>query len=372
MLERMILIAAAAALPACDSALEGRPKEGSARAAQAPLRMPVARAAHGAVALADGRVLLIGGCVAESCEAGPDSATVDAYDPRTGRFARAGTLAGRRLSAATVLLPSGEILIAGGWSGPAVTSSVEIFDPASGRSRRAEPLSLARSDIAAALLPDGRVVLAGGYDGDAPSTLVEIFDPRTSRTRKAGDLLSPRSGAGAALLADGRLLLAGGGGEGRRPTSSVEIFDPVAGRSTAAGSLREARYKHAVVALKDGGVLVIGGSDHRDSRGKLASVERFDPATRAFAPAGSLLEPRFKIGAAVQLMANGEVLIAGGGRRPEMFDPGSGRSRYVGTDTGKSLNFATTSPLPDGSVLLAGGYEERGIRMSPDAWVLRP
>ena len=37
--------------------------------------MPVARAAHSAVAVADGRVLLIGGCVRESCEAGPDSST---------------------------------------------------------------------------------------------------------------------------------------------------------------------------------------------------------------------------------------------------------------------------------------------------------
>jgi hypothetical protein len=119
-------------------------------------------------------------------------------------------------------------------------------------------------------------------------------------------------------------------------------------------------------------VLAIGGSDHRDIRGKLNSVERFDPAAGAFASAGRLLEARFKIGSTVQLMPDGRVLIAGGGTRAEVYDPATRKSRYVGPDTGKTLNFATATPLPGGRVLIAGGYDESGIRMSAEAWILRP
>jgi hypothetical protein len=369
MLARLTLCASALLLFSCDDRLESRPQNG--HSAAAALRMPVPRAAHGAVTLADGRVLLIGGCVAQSCEAGTDSATVDAFDPRTGRFARAGTLVGRRLSAATLLLPSGEVLIAGGWSGPAVTRLVELFDPRTGRSRRIGDLSVARSDIAAALLSDGRVILAGGYDGSAAVPIVEIFNPATSTLAKAGELAVARAGAGGIVLSDGRLLVAGGAAEGMRPTAAAELFDPSTGRSAAVRPLGEARYKHALVALKDGGALAIGGSDHRDSRGKLGSIELFDPAVRAFRPAGRLLEPRYKIGASVLVLPDNRLLVAGGGARAEIYDPASGQSRYVGPDFGKRLNFATASLLPDGSVLVAGGYDEAGIRMSSDAWIVR-
>jgi hypothetical protein len=334
--------------------------------------MPVPRAAHAAIALLDGRVLLIGGCVEESCEAGPQSATVDAYDPSSRRFTRLGQLLDRRLSAVAMPLPSGEILIAGGWVGPHVSPLVEAFDPALGRSRRLPALSVARADIAAVRLEDGRILLAGGYDGEGPVDLVEIFDPSKGTVAPAGRLSIPRAGAGGALLANGQVLLVGGATEGRRPTAAAELFDPASGRSTPVGSLAQARYKHAVVGLRDSRVLVIGGSDHRDAQGKLRSIEVFDPTSNSFRSAGQLLEPRFKIPATVLLLGNGKVLIAGGAGRAELYDPGTARSAYVGPDIGKPLNFATATLLPDGNVLLAGGYDERGIRMSSEAWLIAP
>jgi hypothetical protein len=336
--------------------------------------MPVARAAHGAAALPDGRVLLVGGCVLESCEAGPESATVDAYDPRTGRFAHAGRLLERRVSAAVLLLASGEILIAGGWAGRAVSDRVELLDPRTGRSRPGPPLRLARSDLAAAVLADGRVLLAGGFDGIGSADLVEIFDPATGALERIGRLAVARAGAGAAVLRDGSVLVVGGGtGPGaREPTAAAEIFDPRLGRSSRTGGLAEARYKHATVPLGDGRVLVLGGSDRRDSRGKLASVERYHPARRAFAAAGRLVEPRYKIAGSVLRLADGKVLVAGGAPRAELYDPASGRSEPTGPALGKSLNFATATLMADGSALIAGGYEENGIEMNREAWRLPP
>jgi len=334
--------------------------------------MPTGRAAHSAVSLPDGRVLLIGGCVRESCEAGPESATVVAYDSATRGFRPAGTLTARRISPASALLASGEVLIAGGWVGSTVTGAVEIFNPATGTSRRVTPLAVARSDISMVLLADGRIIIAGGFDGARPVAIVEVFDPRGFTVSKAGNLAVARAGAGGARLADGQLVFVGGGtGAGNRPTDTAEVYDPRTQRSSPTGAMAEARYKHAVVALSDGRVLAFGGSDHRDRGGKLATVESFDPATRQFTSAGRLREPRYKIGGAVQLLPDGRVLVAGGAPRAEIYDPKTRLTVYTGPSFGKSLNFATVSLLRDGT-LVAGGYDENGIRLNRQAWVMRP
>lgn len=364
------------ALAACGSPATVRADKGVDKEANADgIAMTSPRAAHAAVALRDGRVLLIGGCVLESCEIGPASATVEAFDPETSRFAAAGRLLERRTSAIAANLPSGEILLAGGWVGSEVTATTELFDPATGRSRAGPILGAARADIAVGRLPDGRVLLAGGYGGGRALNLVEIFDPADATVRSVGRLLTPRAGARAARLPDGRFLIVGGGttgDSGLAPLAEAEIFDPATGRSTRTGPLAQARYKHAVVAGADGRVFVFGGSDARDRDGKLRSVERYDAASGRFSAAGELIEARFKIADAAVLLKDGGLLIGGGAARAEVYDPATGRSSLTGPDTGRRLNFATATRLPDGRVLLAGGYDEDGIRMNDRAWVLSP
>ena len=83
-----------------------------------------------------------------------------------------------------------------------------------------------------------------------------------------------------------------------------------------------------------------------------------------------MLNKRYKIGNAVVVLPDGRVLIAGGAPRAEVYDPASRRTIDVGPAFGGSLNFASASLLPGGSVLVAGGYYEDGIRMSRSAWVL--
>src|SRR5215210_6137354 len=219
--------------------------------ADAGLTMPVARAAHSAVALPDGRVLLIGGCVRESCEVGPESSTVDVFDPGSKRFEPAGKMLGPRVGTTAATLPGGRVLIAGRWAGSTVIGSTEIFDPAAGSSRAGPDLSSPKADMAVATLRDGRVLLAGGYDGRSAVGEIELFDPRDNSLKRIGSLTIARAGAGAAVLPDGRVLVVGGrvdGASGPRATPTAEIIDPATGASRQTGSLADARYKHAVVA----------------------------------------------------------------------------------------------------------------------------
>lgn len=361
---------------ACGSPSGAGPSESpnTAKADSSTLDMRVARASHSAVALPDGRVLLIGGCVRESCEPGPDSSTVDAFDPRSGRFELAGNLLSPRVSTTGAVLPDGSIFLAGGWAGSSVTDSTEIFDWRAGRSRPGPRLSSARADMAVATLPDGRVLLAGGYDGRQAIGAIDLFDPKDRRVRRIGALAVPRTGAGAALLPDGRVLVVGGGENGSarlRASAAAEMIDVRTGTSRPTGSLANARYKHAVIALPDGKVLAIGGSDERDSRGKLDTVETYDFATGRFTTTGGLRAKRYKIESAVVLLRDGRVLIAGGAERAEVYNAATGQTTFVGPHLGGSLNFASATQLSTGGVLITGGYYEDDIRMSRRAWLLR-
>ncbi len=367
MLSRALLASLAVGLVACSGPAGAGPEP-------AALTMRVARASHSALPLSDGRVLLFGGCVRESCDPGPDSSTVDAFDPKTQKFELAGRLLNPRLSTRVAALRDGSVLLAGGWAGSEVTAKTEIFDVAAGRSRPGPDLSSARADMAVATLADGRVLLIGGYDGANVVAAIDLFDPANASMKRIGNLAVARAGAGAALLPDGRVLVVGGGTGGQgawAATETAEIVDPATGASKLAGSLAERRYKHAVVGLKDGRVLVLGGSDERDSRGKLDSIEIYDPASGRFRSGGRMLARRYKIANAVTLLGNGKVLVAGGAPRAEIYDPASGRSVAAGPDFGGSLNFSSVTRLAGGGVLVAGGYYEDGIRMSRGAWLLR-
>lgn len=354
----------------------------AARTTQAPravsaagrARLTSPRAAHAVATLEDGRVLFIGGCTENSCESGPASAGVDVFDARTGRVTLAGRLAGPRTGPAVALLPGGDVLVAGGWSGSRVTDAVERFDPDTGKSRRLEGLSVARADIAAAVLEDGRVLLAGGYSGGRPVGVVELFDPVTNGTTLLRPLLVPRAGAMAVKLGGGGVLIVGGGegsGPDLLPSKAAEVFDP-SGGSRRVGDLRAARYKHAAVPIAGGRAAVIGGSDARDNRGKIRLIEIYDPATERFTSGGSTAEARYKIGSAVVALGDGRVFIGGGGSRPEVYDPVVGRSLLLDTPSSAPLNFSAAAGLLDGRVVVAGGYTEAGIQVTDDVKVYTP
>jgi hypothetical protein len=127
-------------------------------------KMTIARHKHDAILLADGRVLLIAGADARDDLGLYDSA--ETYDPTTDTFTATGRLARARykLRYASVLLPDGRVLSAGGAAVP------EVFDPAPNAFTSIDG-SLGRAPYfaTATLLDDGSTVLAGGYSDRRPA-----------------------------------------------------------------------------------------------------------------------------------------------------------------------------------------------------------
>jgi hypothetical protein len=219
-----------------------------------------------------------------------------------------------------------------------------------------------RLDHTATRLDDGRVLIAGGDEGGAAFFSAEIYDPASGTFSPTGSLGMPRDWQTATLLTDGRVLIAGGGDNKDQHYDSAEIYDPVSGGFSPTGSMATARLAHTATRLEDGRVLIAGGDNGGSIN--LASAELYDPETNEFSPTGSMAKERAYHTAT--LLTDGRVLIVGGCRvateckstpvaSAEIYDPNGGTFSSAGaTVTARAWHAA--APLPDGRVLVAGGY----------------
>jgi hypothetical protein len=128
--------------------------------------LTTARAGHSATLLENGMVLVAGGSTGFS---GPDEyiMTAELYDPATGIWTETGDLNHGRFAHTVTLLPNGKVLVtAGAGRGNFLQpiASIEIYDPASGIWSTFGRLVTARQFHTATLLPSGDVLVAGGED----------------------------------------------------------------------------------------------------------------------------------------------------------------------------------------------------------------
>lgn len=340
--------------------------------------MQIARASHSSTLLPDGKILIAGGFGGSGTESDPYRST-EIYDPRTGSFQTAGNMTIGRSGHTATFLKNGKLLIAGGWTGRYnVRRSAELYDPATGVFTPTGEMVIERAGNTAALLPDGKVLVAGGEDrSENALASAEVYDPTTGKFTRTGDMVEPRGEATATALRNGKVLIVGGG-SGHYPSQNVyrsaELYDPATGKFTSTGQMSVGRHKHAAVLLASTKVLVVGGSDNRDWHGEYSSAEIYDPATSAFSATGAMSTARFKLPYAVALLANGTVLVAGGGSFAEVYDETKGSFSKVEGSLGSARFFASATVLPDGKTLITGGYAETagGLPSTADAWIYKP
>jgi hypothetical protein len=331
------------------------------------LTMNAQRAAHSATLLAGGKVLLAGGFRQQGMAEIPIS-SAEIYDPAINRFTPVGELNEARSGHTATLLPDGQVLIAGGWGEKGRTATAELYDPQTGQFSYTASLAAPRAGMTATMLQDGLVLFAGGDSARiTPQLAAEIYDPTTHTFVLAGSLQHGRSAHTAALLQDGSVLLVGGRTSDNTVLASAEIFDPANWNFTLTGSLNGARHKHAAVRLQDGNVLVLGGSNQDDWKGMHTSAEIYDQTSGKFTSTADLNWPRFKLADAAVLLDDGGVLVGGGSRHVELFDPDK-QHFEVSATLDDDYFFAVLTRLQDGRVLISGGYNAN-IEPSDKAWI---
>ena len=189
-----------------------------------------------------------------------------------------------------------------------------------------------------------------------------------------------RQDATATLLPDGKVLVAGGS-HGNVQLDSAELYNPSNGTWALTGPMSVARSGQTATLLPDGDVLVAGGGCNGQAYGcdagsflsTLKSAELYDPATGTWSATGSMHEGRQFFTAT--LLPDGKVLVAGGFNdcdddfcsdlaSAELYDPATGKWTGAGTFHGPREQ-QTATLLGDGDVLMAGGLNEGGDSDTP-------
>jgi N-acetylneuraminic acid mutarotase len=220
----------------------------------------VARYWHSATLLQDGRVLVAGG--SNDGDLASTLSSAELYDPADGTWVVVANLSasGGVFHTAT-LLPNGNVLVAGGngggIGGDTIFALSELFDPATRNWSGAGNLAAARYAHTATLLPTGEVLVAGGtsqanhYPNLTYINLdsAEIYDSTTGTWTSAASLGSARGGHTATLLPDGRVLVAGGSIVGPSYTTialnSAELYGNASPPGTIDSSFTGAWYDPA-------------------------------------------------------------------------------------------------------------------------------
>jgi len=371
------------------------------------------RGLFAAVALADGRALVIGGLdqgtSTDSCgnlEQGQQSfSSTWAYDPRPGQdvWSRTGLLGTARTAPAAAVLPDGRVLVAGGYYHTG--SNERGTTPA-----RAE-LAALRTTASDAPAMDTRLA-----DVEAPPVGValataELYDPTTDRWSTTGALTYARVGASAATLADGRVLIVGSGQfdvskVAEQAYDNAEIYDPRTGRFSLAGQMPDidgaALAKLGVVApaeppqvtrvgtlvpLLDGGAVLIGNGGWWKHEGDITRSFRYDARTNRWTEIGQPYAAVWnnatvsgdlhttpgvpRLDALVARLPDGRILVAGGtatsdgspdgtliSRSAEAYDPTTNRWAPLPSMPEVRAGGAAVV-LTDGSVLVVGGYNSQ-------------
>jgi hypothetical protein len=213
--------------------------------------------------------------------------------------------------------------------------------------------------------------------GYPPAEVIEAIAPASCEVgdfTRGFNLSNPRFIHRTAKLLDGRVLIIGGQAQNQPSsviTTSVDIFDPADNSITPAGPMTVPRWSHAATTLADGRVLVTGGRTASTPAAGvvLATAEIYDPATNTWNETAGPMNVARRSHSST-LLANGKVLIAGGGnsvstftqqpiQSAELFDPATGMFTLIGNMITRRSGHSANE-LDDGTVLLSGGSSGTG------------
>lgn len=323
--------------------------------------MNARRNASVAIVLPSGQVLMAGGRDLAAL------ASAELFDPASKTWAVTGPMSGARADHAAVLLSNGKVLVAGGRAVDPVSSS-ELYDPLAGTWAPAAVMGAARAAHRAVRLSTGEVLVVGGESSLGKLASAELYNPAQDSWRAATTMLQPRVGHTLTVLNDGIVLVAGG--ENSASLATAERYSRTNDNWLPADSMASARSYHAAVTLGNGKVLIAGG---RSSGVAIDGVELYDPVVETFKDVAPMGQARFAH--TCVLLQNGMVVVAGGlSGAPvglaEVFDPSAG----VWTSAGllqEARSGQAAVPVSGGRALLAGGSNSAGALGSAELFAFQ-
>lgn len=274
------------------------------------------RARAAMVTLADGRVMVSGGIgpgvgFTHLVLSSGMHRSVEIWDRASGKWRKAARLRHARMGHRMIALADGRVLAIGGSTldeDADFAIPIEEWDPRADRWREAFP-GTAGSDGPVARLGDGRVFIA-------QSNGSVILDPATDRFVRV--VAAPFHPTAAVAIDGGKVVVVGHdewADEDNVRRTFASVWDPASGAFSAPVPAR-ASHLNSSVATVGGRVLVLGGS--LQDRNPVV-VESFDPATHRWSREAELSVP---VVCPPAIARGAEVLLVGGLTPGEMGEDG--------------------------------------------------
>lgn len=270
-------------------------------------------------------------------------------------FQAVGSLSEVMAQVSLTATPSGRVAIGEGWH-------ADVFDATTNTWLPSIPYNGDHWTAGAALLADGRILIAGTASTAAGAVSAEVLDPNVGTAIPTGAMGVPRYGAYLSATLDGRVFVWAGtqAGTSWPPVANAEFYDPASNAFAPAGSALPARWNATFTRLADGRFLLVGGSTADGTVQQVAQI--YDPTANTTTSTGAI--PDFVWQHAAALLQDGRVLIVGGqysyqgSVRPSnhafVYSLGTGQFTPL-SSMGYARKLPTATLLPDGKVLIAGG-----------------
>jgi Kelch motif len=323
---------------------------------------------HSATLLDNGKVLLVAA-----------DGRGELFDPTTNTWSLTNAMAVGSSAHSAVKLTDGKVLVFGGLSASGEPfSRAELYNPVTGVWSTTGSLTAARASNSVTLVPNGRVIAVGGQG--ANSTLlasIEEFDPSTAVWTTIGSLPQARKDHTATSLESGEILFLGGTVASAQNTTDCLRFNRAAMTFAACAAIPIARAGHRVIALPNNRFLAVGGVG---ATGGFESI--YDVTTDSWALT-TLAARTYSNHAAIALRTN-SVLVLGGAKEggysvSPSYDTSFGSFKRFFSDTGSTEDVYffqraghTLTQLPDGRILVAGGYSAFNQTLFVLGWFFTP
>ncbi|KAK2830714.1 hypothetical protein Q5P01_018645 [Channa striata] len=217
--------------------------------------------------------------------------TLSRYDPRFNTWLHLASMRQRRTHF-SLAASGGRLFAIGGRNVEGLLATTESYLPSSNTWQMRAPMEVPRCCHASATLPSGDILVTGGYINCAYSRSVACYNVETDTWTEKASMETPRGWHCSAALG-GKVYVVGGsqlGPSGERvDVLSVEVFTPESGVWSRAAPLLLGVSTAGLSTLADK-LYLLGGWNEAEKRYK-AAVQKYDPATDSWSMAEELPEP---------------------------------------------------------------------------------